>query len=276
MHTMTDDELIDVLRAGADASGLTASTLCDRIERLIESGDLEHGRRLPTERNLADALGISRPTVRNALAGLERLGMAYRRQGSGTYVNSAPIEGNLRVLSGFSDELSPTAHRVTTRVLQFGFAAPTTTVQRELEIDDNAMSAVRLVRVRSLDEVPSTYEVSWMPASIGGHLVGTDLTNKSLFRLLAETRDIHPDHATEKLRVAAMDTDEASVLDSKPGAPAFLVNRTTFDKAGTPIEYAHTILRGDRFFYSTTLEAPCRLPAAAEQLSRFETLASDT
>lgn len=271
---MLEADLIGHLRtrlAGADAP---ATQLRDALEELIDTEMLEHGRRLPTERKLTEDLGISRLAIRQAFEGLERRGAVQRRHGSGTYVTSAKIEGNLHLLSGFSDEMKDSPHQTRTRILQFGFCAAEPTVQRELEIDGDAMSAVRLVRVRYIDDQPSTYEVSWMPASIAGHLVGMDLSNASLFRVLADTRGVQPDHATEKLRAATLNTAEAEILECEPGTAVFLVNRVTFDAAGSPIEYAETLLRGDRFFYSTTLEAPHRLPAAQEQLSQFETLAS--
>lgn len=271
---MSDEHLIELLRARIAGSEAPATLLCDAIEELIDSDDLEHGRRLPTERSLADELGVSRLAIRQAFEGLARRGAVRRRHGSGTYVSSAKIEGSLHVLSGLSDEMQGTRHQTRTRILQFGFCAPELAVQRELQIDADAMSAVRLVRVRYFDDLPSTYEVSWMPASIAGDLVGTDLSNVSLFRVLAETRGVHPDHATEKLRAATLGRSEAEALECDEGTAVFLVNRTSYDASGSPIEYAETLLRGDRFFYSTTLEAPHRLPGAAQQLSRFETLAS--
>jgi GntR family transcriptional regulator len=272
---MGDDALIELLRARIAGVVAPAAALRDAIEQLIDSDQLENGRRLPTERSLADELGVPRLAIRQAFEGLALRGAITRRHGSGTYVSSAKIEGNLRILSGFSDEMNGTPHQTRTRILQFGFCAADLTVQRELEIDDDALSAVRLVRVRYIDDVPSTYEVSWMPARIAGHLVGVDLSNVSLFRVLAETKGVVPDHATEKLRASTLGATEAQVLECDPGTAVFLVNRTSYDAAGSPIEYAETVLRGDRFFYSTTLEAPHRLPAVTEPLSQFETLASD-
>lgn len=273
---MTDDELFALLRPDPARLESAASQLRDALEALIDNGALADGRRLPTERRLADELGISRVVVRQALEALQDRGAVERRQGSGTYVTSARIEGNLHLLSGFSDELSPTRRAVATRVVQFGYCAPTATVQGALEVGPDVLAAVRLVRVRSVDGRPATYEISWLPSPIAEHLIGRDLTDASLFRLLAETREVFPDHATERLRSTVLGAYEAEQLETHAGAPAFLVNRTTYDAGGRPIEYVETLLRGDTFFYATTLEAPYRLPSADEKLSRFETLAGDT
>lgn len=60
----------------------------EQIEGLIRSGRLRPGDRLPPERNLAELLGVSRPTVREALRALAILNVVDARQGSGTYIGS--------------------------------------------------------------------------------------------------------------------------------------------------------------------------------------------
>jgi DNA-binding FadR family transcriptional regulator len=64
--------------------------VADQLRELIESGEFAVGDRLPTERELADQLGISRPTVREALIALEVEGRIRIRVGSGIYVTEPP------------------------------------------------------------------------------------------------------------------------------------------------------------------------------------------
>lgn len=72
--------------------------VAEQLRRLIDAGEFRVGERLPTERELADQLGVSRPTVREALIALEVEGRVRIRVGSGIYVTAArvaqpPIEG---------------------------------------------------------------------------------------------------------------------------------------------------------------------------------------
>ena len=60
------------------------------IAASIEDGRYAPGDRLPSERELADDLGVSRPTIRDAMIALEFQGMVEARQGSGVYVKAAP------------------------------------------------------------------------------------------------------------------------------------------------------------------------------------------
>ena len=64
--------------------------IADQLRQLIDHGEYRVGSRLPTERELADMLGVSRPTVREALIALEVEGRLRIRVGSGIYVNAQP------------------------------------------------------------------------------------------------------------------------------------------------------------------------------------------
>jgi DNA-binding FadR family transcriptional regulator len=64
--------------------------VADKLRALIDQGEFPPGARLPAERELAEKLGISRPTVREALIALEVEGRVRIRVGSGIYVAEAP------------------------------------------------------------------------------------------------------------------------------------------------------------------------------------------
>lgn len=57
------------------------------IDRLIQQGDLQVGSKLPTERAIAEELGIGRNSTREALSILHGMGMIERVQGSGNYIS---------------------------------------------------------------------------------------------------------------------------------------------------------------------------------------------
>jgi DNA-binding FadR family transcriptional regulator len=82
--------------------------IADQLRQLIDDGEYPVGSRLPTERELAEKLGVSRPTVREALIALEVEGRLRIRVGSGIYVihqpptavvsPDSPIEGSFEIL----------------------------------------------------------------------------------------------------------------------------------------------------------------------------------
>src|SRR6056297_1982532 len=62
--------------------------IVEQIKALISRGELKPGDRVPSERELAALLGVSRPSVREAIMVLEAMGLVESRQGGGTFVRS--------------------------------------------------------------------------------------------------------------------------------------------------------------------------------------------
>jgi GntR family transcriptional repressor for pyruvate dehydrogenase complex len=73
------------------------SELAARISGEIESGRMAPGSRLPPEHELTTTLGVSRATLREALAALRREGLIVARQGSGTFVADGPVRRAFRI-----------------------------------------------------------------------------------------------------------------------------------------------------------------------------------
>ena len=76
--------------------------IADQISGLISDGEYTPGSRLPPERDLAKQLGVSRPSVREALIALEVEGLLDVRVGSGIYVTQPGERGQRNALQGDS------------------------------------------------------------------------------------------------------------------------------------------------------------------------------
>jgi len=71
----------------------------EHVRRLIEDGRLGRGDRLPGERDLAQELGVSRPSVRSGLEALEAMGVVVSRRGAGTFIADGPPDLGTEPLS---------------------------------------------------------------------------------------------------------------------------------------------------------------------------------
>ena len=69
---------------------LLAERMAEQLRREIADGQLKPGSKLPTERVLSEAYGVSRPIVREALGRLKHDGLVTSRQGSGAFVADSP------------------------------------------------------------------------------------------------------------------------------------------------------------------------------------------
>ncbi len=72
-----------------------------QFHTLIRQGRLKHGDRLPSERSLAEQFGVSRSSVREAIRSLELQGLVRSKRGSGTFIDTANVEGNLDSVMAF-------------------------------------------------------------------------------------------------------------------------------------------------------------------------------
>jgi GntR family transcriptional regulator, transcriptional repressor for pyruvate dehydrogenase complex len=99
------------------AEGSTGQVVA-HVRGLIERGSLRPGDRLPAERDLAQQIGVSRPTVRAGLRALAAMGVVRSRHGSGTYIPAGrPMLGSeplrfLAALHGFTREEMYEARRI--------------------------------------------------------------------------------------------------------------------------------------------------------------------
>ena len=226
--------------------------LYESLRTQLGTEQFPSGIKLPTERTIAEILGVSRQTLRRAFSRLEREGLLFRRQGAGTYVSEPRVEGSLRFLKGFTHEIGDRGLRVRSRVLDFRLVKPPSSVGEVL--GSGKAVAVMLRRVRSLDGVPATLETVWLPADLCEPLLSLNMTDRSLYATLRDQLGIEPRHAKERLTATLLDEFEAGELEQRPGEPALLVERTSLDADGRCIEVVKTLLRADRFSFTADLD----------------------
>ncbi|TXK03350.1 GntR family transcriptional regulator [Microbacterium mitrae] len=129
------------------------TTLLSEIERGAFSDD-----RLPPEPELCQRFGVSRITVRRAVADLEELGVVTRRQGLGTFISPRFTPVASMSVGGFADSLTGKGAISRTMILAEEQPADEETA-RALRIEVNAPT-FRLVRTFLLDGVPLSMDDS--------------------------------------------------------------------------------------------------------------------
>ena len=215
--------------------------LADRIE----SGRLAAGERLPSERDLALALSVSRMTVRQALASLAARGLVERGVGRGTFVRESPrVVHDLTRVAGFTEEAERQGLEAGAQILAAAEQRAPAQVAQMLGIEAGA-PVVRLERVRLGGDQPITLEDSWVPAEHFPGLLEHDLSG-SLYALMREHYELAPVSATERLEPVAARAHEAAALRVPEGSPLMLVERVAYAVDDTAVEFARDRHRGDR------------------------------
>jgi GntR family transcriptional regulator len=203
------------------------------------------GALLPSERILAERFGVARMTVRRELDRLTADGLAYRVERQGTFVADARIV-QTDSLSSFSEDIvargmTPGGYVIAQEVLDAGEA-----VAAALERPPG-VPVVLIHRVRTADGVPLAVEWVHLPAEDFPRLQHAALEDRSLYGLLRQRYGVTFGEASQRASAVALTPEEARLLETEPGAPAFLFRRVTRRQNGRVIESARSLYRGDRY-----------------------------
>jgi GntR family transcriptional regulator len=238
--------------------GPAAERVRRQLLEQIQHGLLRPGERLGAERDLAQTLGVSRSTVRQALAALESAG-AVRRvpgRGGGTFVRAQKVERDLSRVVGVPALLRAQGMTSGTRIIHTAIAEADGATASALELGPGAY-VVDVVRIRLADGLPISLEHVRLPADRFPQLLDLPLGG-SLYDVLEKHYETVPGEAEEHIEVIAAGDDEASILGTDPGAPLLSITRTTKDADGVVFEYSHDLFRADRTIISVRTPATPR------------------
>jgi GntR family transcriptional regulator len=226
--------------------GPAAVAIRDRLLQAISSGELAPGERLGAEREIAERLGVSRSTVRAAVADLARAGAVRRARGraGGIFVAERKVERDLTSLAGLPAYLRRSGFQSDTRVISTAMVSPDGKTAAALNLGPKDL-AHEIVRVRLADGERISLERAMFPVSRFPDLLDRSLSG-SLYELLTKEYGLDPGEAEERIEVVVAGPSEARLLGVAEGAPLVAISRTSWTADGEPFEFSHDLFRGDR------------------------------
>ena len=236
-----------------------------RLLAQIRSGALRAGQPVPSEQEIAERMGVSRMTARQALKSLCSLGVAYSQRGKGTFVSRMKLEKNFRQVLSFSEEVRARGARPRSRVLVFKRMSPDSDVAEALHLPANE-EVFFLRRVRLADSLPLCIECAHLPARLCPDLQKKFNPRRSLYQTLAEHYGIQIDLADEVAEASLASADEARLLHIRKKGPVFRFTRTAYLLSGEPVEFVKSVYRGDRCKVVNRLTRQVRLGTGKEKL----------
>jgi GntR family transcriptional regulator len=220
-----------------------ARQVADLIRReLLESGF--GGGMLPDERDLIRQFHASRNAVREALDLLRQEGLIERLPGVGTAVIGRKVPHDLHRLMGLAEVLHDHG-TVTNDVRTAGLIRPPAGVARRLRLAE-ADQVVYIERLRSLNGVPLSLDLTYVTAEYGLPLLDSDLEGQDVFRLLEQTSGRPLGVADLALEAVNADPHSAAVLGVPRRAALLMLERLTHFEDGTPVDLEYIRFRGDR------------------------------
>lgn len=221
------------------------------LEQAIECGALVPGTRFENELQLADQLGLSRPTMRRAMQQLVDKGLLVRRRGIGTRVVSPKVRRSLE-LSSLHDDLTREGQRPSTRLLSLTQVEASADIAAAMNLAVG-QPVIEIVRLRSAMEQPIAMMTNVLPASLV-QISADALESRGLYELL-RAAGIHLHSATQVIGARSANTAEAKLLGESKSAALLTMQRTTYDDHGAVVEYGNHIYAASRYSFSMSLLA---------------------
>jgi GntR family transcriptional regulator len=232
--------------------------IAEAIRSRIESGDLQPGAKLPSERDLASTYGTARNTAREAVRILSDEGLVITDHGRGSFVrpNTALIRlGNDRYsprhretgLSPFLLECAKQGKQGRFEVLSIDRVQPTQEIADRLHVSAKSKSVLRRENIFWADDDPVQRVTTYIPWSIakGTGLLQDEVPHQFGIHGVLEERQHTMERISEEVTARMPRPDEARALRLRPGVPVLDVWHTSIDQNGEPYELTRFVMRGD-------------------------------
>lgn len=219
--------------------------LIDKINSEMDVGDL-----LPSERKLTEIYEVSRTTVRLALDNLETRGYISRQHGKGSFVvDYHKTLINLSDMYSFTEQMKAIGQTPNTKLISYSVIDST-----ELLADiftPTESKFIKLVRLRSSDDVPMLYEESYIPYSKFNQITEEDVDKRPLYDIFSEDYNEVVKLAQEEFSAGIASEEEATQLKIEDHSAVLKIYRTTVNIKNEVIEYTESKARPDKFSYRT-------------------------
>jgi GntR family transcriptional regulator len=220
--------------------------LKDSLRDNILSGTWPPGTALPSEADICEVFGLSRITVRQALAELGLEGLVRRERGRGTFVAEPKIrERIVGHLTGFYEDMTAQGLEPQTRVLNKSVIEAPPWLAEILEVMPG-VPLIRIERLRMISREPVLLSVTHIPEAICPNLASEDLEKQSLYGLLEKRYGVQIARGRRVIEAIAASENDASLLGVAGGTPLVLIKSITYLSDGRPVEYYEAKHRGDR------------------------------
>ncbi|NUT36672.1 MAG: GntR family transcriptional regulator [Hamadaea sp.] len=223
--------------------------VAQRLQELIESAQLPPGSRLDNEIALADQLGLSRPTMRQAIGHLVDKGLLVRKRGVGTQVAHSRVSRQVE-LSSLYDDLARTQREPRTEVLSFAVKPAPPEIAQALHLPAGT-DVLHIERLRYAQDEPLALLRNHLPVGLAD-ITREALAARGLYQVLRDA-GVQLRIADQTIGARKASSTEARLLGEVRGAPLLTMARTAYDHAGHAIEYGDHVYRATRYSFELTL-----------------------
>lgn len=221
------------------------NSLMGAIRREFQPGEC-----LPSERELAEKLGVSRNTVREALESLRASGILLRKWGLGTFVNAnvGLIETSLSELRPIPEIIRDSGHRCEMTGFEYRRYEGDAPIRNCLQLDP-AIQVWELERVYLADGEPVIYLRDYLPSVINGAKVDLGSFERDMLSFLEEQCGVRLEYTITFVEPVLPDETIKKKLSIATGTPILLTKQIAYTDDGTPSLYTEGYQRTDKLSF---------------------------
>ncbi len=235
----------------------------------IVRGAWKPGDRVPGDLELCSELGISRTTIRQALAEMAHEGWVVRERGRGTFVAPPKLtETAVERLSGFFEDMVALGYPPISQVLHQEDRPADEQIAARLNVRPGTR-IVEIERLRFVEDEPVVLTTTYLPLALAPGLATADLTRRSLYEYLETECGLTLARGQRTIEAVAADVRQARLLRIRKGAPLVYLQSVSYLADGRPIEYYRALHRGDRSRFEVELVRGRDRGAAGSDGDRF-------
>lgn len=215
------------------------------IAQDIREGKYSAGDRLPSELTLKDSFGVSRITIRAAIAELIDEGLLVRSQGKGTFIAQQKSMMPASDHPGFTEACRLAGRTASTKLLSIDYTYPSPAECSFLKLKETD-KIIMTKRLRFIENYPTVIETNHYIPDFD-FLFNEDL-NGSLFKILA-AHGIYIKESTRTLEICTAAKAEADMLEIKNNTPLLLFKDKQYDQNGRPVFISKQLYTTERMAF---------------------------
>src|SRR6266478_2524370 len=199
------------------------------IRKRIDSGQLQPGDAVASERDLAKIHQVSLMTARHALASLEHDGVVERRRGIGTFVAAPKIHFNK--LMSYTEQMASRSLTAASKILFAKIVDDEPEIAARLALPTNT-GIIKLERLRHSSDEPFALETCYFSSEEFPNLLSLPPNRESLFKILEREYQVELGYADEEIDATAADTRTAELLSVSRGEPLMRIRQLIYSTKG--------------------------------------------
>jgi GntR family transcriptional regulator len=235
---------------------LTNATV-ETVRAAIKSGNFPPGSQLPPEMQMADQLGVSRTTLREAYRVLENEHLIERRRGLGTFISTVPILKELGSNYGITEMILESKRVPNTSYSEVRREKALSEVASALQLPKGE-PIIAIERIRTANGTPVVVSIDILPADLISeqNLRRFSDGQESLYQFLADELHIFVAHGVARLWPTIANKEMMTKLAIPKGTPLLVVSQIDYDASNKPVLYSIEHHLGDMFRFIVSRRGP--------------------